>query len=205
MSRQPSYDGLLTESEAVTFLAGAMGKLAPDRERFSDYTSAWWRRKYPDSLEALHLKPAARVSGHDVWRKGSVQAYAEAQVAKARAAAATYRWGRIIVDGNDADAAATAARIVFANDDLVVGTALAASYAATPPQDGTDAYQFYLAVARDNRKPTGWRYGELQADDAFQAAVTRTISSVVWTYFILDPAYARTPGDGSIDYEPETS
>ena len=118
---------------------------------------------------------------------------------------ANYHWGRIAVDGSDADAAATAARVVFADDDITTGRTLAASYAATPPSMGTTRYQFYLAVRDGSTEPTGWNSGGLNADAAFQAPVTRAISSVDWKFWVLSSAIARASADGSINYEPRTS
>ena len=121
------------------------------------------------------------------------------------AAGANYHWGLIIVDADDADAAATAARVVFTDDDITTGTTLAASYSATPPSAGTDRYQFYLAVRDGNTEPTGWNSGGLNADAAFQTPVTRTISGTDWKFWVLTSAIARASADGAITYEPRTS
>lgn len=131
--------------------------------------------------------------------------YHDARVTAHAPAAAAYHWGRIIVNSNDADAAATAGRVVFADDDLVTGSALAASYAATPPDTGTDLYQFYLAVADGSPEPVGWNSGGLIADAAFQAPVTRTISGTAYKFWVLRASLARESGDGSINYEPRTA
>lgn len=131
-------------------------------------------------------------------------AYQDIVIRAHATATAAYHWGRIIVDSDDANAAATAARIVFANNDLVTGDALAASYAATPPDAGTDLYQFYLAVEDGETEPVGWNSGGLIADAAFQAPVTRTISGTDFKFWILQPDLARLSADGSINYEPRT-
>ena len=121
------------------------------------------------------------------------------------AASANYHWGRIGVDASDADAAATAARIVFADDDFDTGDELADSYSATPPNAGTDLYQFYLAVKDGSIEPTGFNSGGLNADAAFQAPVTRTISGTDFKFWILTADLARQSADGAVNYEPRTS
>ncbi|WP_420431396.1 hypothetical protein, partial [Candidatus Poriferisocius sp.] len=131
--------------------------------------------------------------------------YHDIRITAHAAATANYHWGRIIVDSGDADAAATAARVVFADDDITTGNAIAASYTAAPPSMGTDLYQFYLAVKDGSPEPVGWNSAGLAADSAFQAAVTRTISSVDWKFFITTADLARASADGSITYSPRTS
>ena len=118
---------------------------------------------------------------------------------------ANYHWGLIIVDGGDADTAATAARVVFTDDDITTGATLATSYSATPPSMGTDLYQFYLAVRDGAVEPTGFNSGGLNADSAFQAPVTRTISGTDWKFWILTSDLARQSADGAVNYEPRTS
>ena len=131
--------------------------------------------------------------------------YHDIRITAHAAATANYHWGRIVVDSGDADAAATAARVVFADDDITTGNAIAASYTAAPPSMGTDLYQFYLAVKDGSPEPVGWNSAGLAADSAFQAAVTRTISSVDWKFFITTADLARASADGSITYSPRTS
>ncbi|MDE0331006.1 MAG: hypothetical protein OXL41_03990 [Nitrospinae bacterium] len=132
-------------------------------------------------------------------------AYSDIVIRAAAPATTNYRWGRIIRNTDDATAAATANRIVFADDDLQTGVLLARSYAATPPAAGTDEYQFYLAVRDGSVEPVGWNSAGLAADAAFQAPVTRTISDVRWEFWILRPELARMSVDGAINYEPRTA
>ena len=109
------------------------------------------------------------------------------------AAGASYHWGYVQYDSNDADAAATAARVDFAND-ISTATALPSTVTITVPAD-TNEYQLYLAVKSDEAQPAGFTSAGVNASGSFYAAQTRTVSSVEYKIYILKPLFRVTSDD----------
>ena len=106
-------------------------------------------------------------------------------------AAAAYHWGAVPVDADDADAAATAARVVFATHDTTTGNALASSYEVEVPDDG-NSYQSYLAVKSGSDGPAGFRTGGLAADASWNDPVDRTVSGTAYRFWILKSIFGAT-------------
>ena len=109
------------------------------------------------------------------------------------AASASVHWGYVEYDSDDADVAATAARIDFAND-ISTATALPSTVTITVPAD-TNEYQLYLAVKSDEAQPAGFTSAGVNASGSFYAAQTRTVSSVEYKIYILKPLFRVTSDD----------
>ena len=109
------------------------------------------------------------------------------------AASASVHWGYVQYDSNDADAAATAARVDFAND-ISTATALPSTVTITVPAD-TNEYQLYLAVKSDEAQPAGFTSAGVNASGSFYAAQTRTVTSIEYKIYILKPLFRVTSDD----------
>ena len=109
------------------------------------------------------------------------------------AATAPYHWGYVAYDANDADAAATAARVDFAND-IATYTDLPSQVTITVPTDGA-FYQLYLAAKSDQTQPAGFTSAGVNASGSFYDAQTRTISSVEYKIYVLKPLFRSNSDD----------
>ena len=109
------------------------------------------------------------------------------------AATAEIHWTYVQYDSNDADAAATAARVDFAND-IATYRALPDTVTITVPAD-TNEYQLALSVKSDQAQPAGFTSAGVNASGSFYAAQTRTVSSVEYKIYILKPLFRVTSDD----------
>ena len=109
------------------------------------------------------------------------------------AATAEIHWTYVQYDSNDADAAATAARVDFAND-IATYRALPDTVTITVPAD-TNEYQLALSVKSDQGQPGGFTSAGVNASGSFYAAQTRTVSSVEYKIYVLKPLFRVTSDD----------
>ena len=109
------------------------------------------------------------------------------------AASASVHWTYVQYDSNDADAAATAARVDFAND-IATYTALPESLTITVPAD-TNEYQLALSVKSDEPQPAGFTSSGVNASGSFYGAETRTVDSVEYKIYVLKPLFRVTSDD----------
>ena len=107
------------------------------------------------------------------------------------AAAAAYHWGRVPVDSDDADAAATAARVAFADHDTETSSELASQYSVSLPNDST-SYQSYLFAKAGQPQPAGFTSAGLDASNSWHAAVDITVGGTAYKAYILKALFAAT-------------
>ena len=120
----------------------------------------------------------------------SPAAYQDIVITAHAAATALYHSGRLPYDSNDADAAATAARIVFATHDTQTWGALPSEFTLDLPDDGAD-YQAYFAAASSAAQPSGFTLSNQPATQGF-TEVTETIGGVEYKVWIQKPNYRVT-------------
>lgn len=118
------------------------------------------------------------------------EAYADIVITAHAAATALYHAGRVPYDSNDADAAATVARIVFATHDTQTWGALPSQFTLDLPDDGAD-YQAYFAAASSAAQPSGFTLSGQPATQGFTEE-TRTIGGVEYKVWIQKPNYRVT-------------
>ncbi len=106
------------------------------------------------------------------------------------AATALYHSGRVPYDSNDADAAATVARIVFATHDTQTWGALPSEFTLALPNDGAD-YQAYFAAASSAAQPAGFTLSGQPATQGF-TEVTATKGGVEYKIWVQKPNYRVT-------------
>lgn len=113
------------------------------------------------------------------------------------AAAAKYHVGLVAYDANDADAAATAARITdFTGDTSTAETLPSSLVIAVPGTAGnTDEFQLYLLAKEGESQPSGFTSAGLPANTSFYAAQDVTINSVTYKAYILKPVWRVTKSD----------
>jgi len=104
-------------------------------------------------------------------------------------ATAAYHWGRVIKNTADADVSATAARVVFADDDTTTGNALASTYVVSVPDDANE-YQTYLFAQAGEPQPTGFQVGGFSADNSWNDPVDITIGGTDFKAYILKANFA---------------
>ena len=116
--------------------------------------------------------------------------YQDIVISAHAAATAPYHVGYVAYDSNDADAAATAARITDFTNDTATALGLPSTITVALP-DSSD-YQIYLLAKSDEAQPTGFTSAGQNASNSFYAAQDVTISSVTYKAYILKPLFRLT-------------
>ena len=125
------------------------------------------------------------------------ESYHDIRIVAHAAATAAYHVGLVAYDANDADAAATAARITDFTGDTATSGALPTSMAIAVPSaaDDADEFQLYLLAKSDETQPTAFTSGGLPATNSFYPAQTITIATIEFKAYILRPGQRVTKAD----------
>ena len=103
-------------------------------------------------------------------------------------ATALYHIGYVAYDSDDADGAATLARITDFTNDTETSATLPARITVDLPADGNE-YQLYLFAQEDAAQPGGFTSAGLPATNSFYGAQDKTIASVDYKAYILRPIF----------------
>ena len=114
------------------------------------------------------------------------------------ASAALYHGGRVVYDANDADEAATLARIADFTGDTQTSNVLPSRLTINVPDDGND-YQMYFMAQEDAPQPAGFTSSGLPATASFYDAQEGTYSTVTYNVWILRPGQ-RVDADDNDDF-----
>ena len=118
-------------------------------------------------------------------------------------ATALYHIGYVAYDANDADGAATLARITDFTNDTETSATLPARITVDLPEDSTE-YQLYLFAKADQTQPSGFTSAGLPATNSFYGAQDATIATVAYKAYILRPIF-RFDSDDNGQYFGVTS
>ena len=106
-------------------------------------------------------------------------------VVTARAPSGEVHFGTIQYDANDADTAATAARIVFGDDDISTAGNVDRTWTFSGIPS-TGEYIPYWAVPASLAQPVGWAIGSTDITAFVESAVSRTIGSVNYMIYLYN-------------------
>ena len=109
-------------------------------------------------------------------------------------ATAAYHGGYVAYDANDADEAATLARITDFTNDTQTSNSLPSRLTVALPEDSTE-YQLYLLAKADETQPSGFTSAGFPATNSFFAAQDVTIATIAFKAFILRPGFRFTSDD----------
>ena len=103
-------------------------------------------------------------------------------------ATALYHIGYVAYDSDDADGAATLARITDFTNDTETSATLPARITVDLPEDSTE-YQLYLIAKADQPQPSGFTSAGLPATNSFYGAQDVTIATIAYKAYILRPIF----------------
>ena len=106
------------------------------------------------------------------------------------AATAAYQVTYVAYDSNDADAAATAARITDLTNVTATSTQLPTEITVALPD--ASEYQIALLAKSDEAQPSGFTSGGQNASGSFYDAEDLTLSSIMFKAYILKPLFRLT-------------
>ena len=109
-------------------------------------------------------------------------------------ATALYHSGYVAYNANDADEAATLARITDFTNDTETSGSLPSRLTVDLPEDGAE-YQLYLLAQEDATQPGGFTSSGLPATASFFDAQDKTIASIDYKAYILRPGFRFTSDD----------
>ena len=113
-------------------------------------------------------------------------------------ATALYHIGYVAYDSDDADGAATLARITDFSLDTETSATLPARITVDLPEDGNE-YQLYLIAKADQTQPSGFTSAGLPATNSFYGAQDVTLATIAYKAYILRPIF-RFDSDSNGQY-----
>ena len=113
-------------------------------------------------------------------------------------ATALYHVGYVAYDSDDADGAATLARITDFTNDTETSATLPSRITVDLPADGNE-YQLYLIAKADQTQPSGFTSAGLPATNSFYGAQDVTLATIAYKAYILRPIF-RFDSDSNGQY-----
>ena len=125
-------------------------------------------------------------------------AYQDITIVAHAATSASYHWGRVPYNANDADEDATIARINWSTHDIQTYNSLPDTLTVDLPDDD-NYYQMYFYMKASAEQATGFTLNNLPATNSFFPVESRTINTESWNVFLQRPGNRLTHDSNNSD------